>query len=145
MSSFTISHYSKTERFATACKCSGCGVWMICEPCYNDGESQTAGQNRTPASTDSQHLHNDFYEKQQERWMLSRRFLLHVHFWPSGHMKEVNTNKGILVLSLPSPLSLFWQQLLEISCATLSVWNVDVVPRGTALPPAHRSPVLFKP
>lgn len=74
--------------------------------------------------------------------MLLGRFLLHVRIWPAAHVNDVNTNKGILVQSPPSSLSLSSSSFLERSCVTSRVWNVDVVPRGTALPPAHRSPPI---
>lgn len=41
INSFMISHYSKTEEVASACKSSGRGVWVIYELGCNDGESQT--------------------------------------------------------------------------------------------------------
>lgn len=74
--------------------------------------------------------------------MLLRRFLLHVRIWPAAPVNDVKANKGILVQSPPSSLSLSSRSFLERSCVTSRVWNVDVVPRGRALPPAHRSPPI---
>lgn len=112
----------------------GCDVWMSSELRSGGGESPTAGpeERHQPAL-----VHNTY-------GMIvctsSRKAgCCYTHFYCTSICGLRGPwVKAALIKGFSGRIFPLRSQLLEMSCVISSLWNLDVVPRGTALPPAHR-------